>query len=63
MNTDQTLDEACQAVSEKLQNMEGGDILEKRTLMAIIDHRHEDANKLLNIVARRNALNLRSVEC
>jgi hypothetical protein len=62
MNTDQTLDEAYQAISEKLQNMEGGDCLEKRTLMAIIDDRHEDANRLLEIVARRNALNLHSVE-
>jgi hypothetical protein len=30
--------------------------------MAIIDDRHEDASKLLNIVERRNALNLHSVE-
>ncbi|MET0120151.1 MAG: hypothetical protein ABW124_03810 [Candidatus Thiodiazotropha sp. 6PLUC9] len=63
MNKDQTFDEACRAVSEKLQNMEGGDTIEKRTLMAIIEDRDEDANRLLNIVERRNALNLRSVEC
>ena len=62
MNTDLSFDDACQAVSKKLENMKGGDCLEKRTLMAIIQDRHEDASKLLNIVERRNALNLYSVE-
>jgi hypothetical protein len=62
MKDDQTLEEASRAISQKLKSMKGGDRLEQRTLMAIIDDRHEDASKLMNIVERRNALNLRSVE-
>lgn len=62
MNTDQSLEAACQAVSENLKSMKDGDRLEKRTLMAIIQDRHEDASKLLNIVERRNMLSLYSVE-
>jgi hypothetical protein len=62
MKNDQTLEEASQAIAQKLKSMKGGDRLEQRTLMAIIEDRHEDASKLMDIVERRNALNLHSLE-
>jgi hypothetical protein len=62
MNYELSFEDACQAVSKKLKGLEGRDCLEKRTLLAIIQDRHEDAAKLLNIVERRNTLNLYSVE-
>ena len=61
MSDSLTFIQACKSVARRLRESASADVLEKDALLAIIEDDPQEAERLLQVMERRNALGLRVI--